>query len=244
MLYICMHKANAESEADAPPRPEVMEGMGPLMESMIESGVLVAGEGLRPTSTGVRLRFEGGVRQVQDGPFGGPSGCLAGFTIVRTANLDEAIEWASRLACLGDVELDVRPVAEPWDVGFGPKPDDVTTTRYLITRTAPSDSDGEPSRRDQDAALNSVLAEMTQAGVLLASESFPSSAQGARLDFVAGKRAVTDGPFAESKEVIAGYAIMRAATLDEAIDWSSRFAAVVGDVEIDILPLVESSVPH
>lgn len=216
MRIISMHKATRDMEAGAPPSPEVMAGMGPLMEELIQAGVFESGEGLRPSAHGVRVTFRGGERTVTHGPFPGTSEGIDRYLIVRVPSIDDAIEWAARFAGGHDAEIDVRPVTEPWDLGFMPKPPDVTTTRYMIlSRT------GDRIQPDGD--------------VVLAAEAMRPT--GVRLRFRGGERTVLDGPFTESKELIAGFSIMNVASIDEAISWSTRFAGLFDELEIDIRPL-------
>lgn len=242
MRITSMHKTTPAMEAGAPPDPQVLARMGPLMEELSKAGVLVAGEGLRPSSTGLRLTFFRGTRQLRSGPFGGPNGHLAGFTIIKTKSLNEAIQWASRLAeALGDVEIDIRPVVEEWDLGFCPRPEGLETTRFMLTHTAESTvQDDSPPDPNRLLSLSTVTGEMAKADVLIMSQSFQSRSKGTRLNFEGGQCSVTDGPFAESKELIAGFATMELPSMGEAIEWAARFAEVVGDVEIDIHPLCES----
>lgn len=216
MRFISMHKATRDMEAGAPPSPEVMAGMGPLMEEMMQAGIFETGEGLRPSAYGVRVTFRGGERIITPGPFTSTNEGFDRYLIVRTPSIDEAIEWAARFAGGRDAELDVRPVTEPWDLGFMPKPADVTTTRYMILG-----STGDRMQPDGE--------------VVLASEAMQPT--GVRLRFRGGERTVIDGPFTESKELIAGFAIMNAASIDEAVAWATRFAGLFDELEIDIRPL-------
>src|SRR5688500_2200168 len=108
MRFISMHTSNASMEAGEPPSAELMAGMGPLMGEMIEAGVFVSGEGLRPTSHGVRLNFSNGKRTITKGPFVGSNELIDRYLIVRVHSIDEAIEWATRFASgVGDSEIDV-----------------------------------------------------------------------------------------------------------------------------------------
>jgi hypothetical protein len=100
---------------------------------------------------------------------------------------------------------------------------------------------GVPPGNELIAAMGKLMEETAQSGVLLAAEGVHSSAKGARLSFVGGKRTVTDGPFAEAKELIAGFAILEVASKEEAIEWATRFAAIIGDVEIEIRQVVEAA---
>ena len=196
-----------------------MAGIGPLMGEMMEAGVFVSGEGLRPSSEGVRLRFVGGKRTVANGPLSGSNELTAAFSIVRAHSIEEAIEFATRFAG-ADSEIDVRPVNEPWDLGFAPKPDGVPV-RFMIIQKA--DKATESGARPRSFTGDAVVLQ--------------PSGKGVRLKFAGDKRHVIDGPFTESKELIAGYAILDVKSKDEAIEWASRFAVLIGDIEIDITPL-------
>ena len=234
MRYISMHTSNASMEAGEPPSPELMAAMGPLMGEMMEAGVFVSGEGLRPTSHGVRLTFSDGKRTITKGPFAGSNEMIDRYLIVRVRSLDEAIGWATRFASgVGDSEIDVRPVTEVWDLGLMPKPADETTTRYMILHKSDARSEAGRPAPVSLSALDS--------NVLLSTEALQPSAKGVRLKFSGGRRRVIDGPFTESKELIAGYSIMNVQSIDEVIEWASRFAALIGDVGIEIRPLYEPS---
>ncbi len=120
MRFIIMHKTNAHWEAGAIPTPALLARVGGLLGQLAKAGVLLAGEGLRASSEGVRLKFSAGTRSVSNGPFETGNELPAAFSILRAGSLDEAIEWASRQAkVLGDGEVDIRPVTEPWDIGIG-----------------------------------------------------------------------------------------------------------------------------
>jgi hypothetical protein len=237
-----MHKADANTEASRPPSPKIIQGMGPLMMQMMQAGVLVDGAGLHASSRGVRLTFTGGKRTVTEGPFVRGNELLSGMTIVRVTSLDEAIAWASRYAAIiGDTELDIRPVVEPWDIGFGTKPVDDSTMRFGWTHKATADAEaGTAPAPARTAALNALAEEMRAAGVLLLAESFQPSAAGVRLHFTGGKRqSMTDGPFAETKELIAGFSILDVPAIGDAIEWCNPFAALLGEVEVDVRPLYD-----
>src|SRR6185295_8173083 len=148
MRYIIMHKTNPHWESGAIPSKELIARVGALIGEMAKSRVFVAGEGLRASSEGVRLRFSGGARTITKGPFRGENELPAGFAILRTGSLDEAVEWATRQAAtLGDVEMDIRPINEPWDVGICEAPSDLTKRRWMVLRkaTAATESGESPS---------------------------------------------------------------------------------------------------
>lgn len=233
--YISIHKSTKSMEAGAPPSPELMAAMGPLMSEMMKAGIFISGEGLRPSSQGVRLVFSGGKRTITKGPFAGSNEQTAAFAIVRLKSIEEAIEWATRFASVvSDSEIDIRPVTEMWDLGFGPNPPQGTPVRYMIIRKADKGTEsGVPP------AIGKVTDEMSRAGVLVTAEGLKPSATGIRLKFAGGKHRVIDGPFTESKELIAGYSITQLKSIDQAVEWAVRFATLADVEEIDIRPLYE-----
>ena len=89
--------------------------------------------------------------------------------------------------------------------------------------------------------MGKLMEEMTKAGVLLAGEGVLPSAAGALVRYEGDKRTVIDGPFTEAKEVIAGFAILDVRSKEEAIEWSGRFAAIIGDVEVEVRQIAEAS---
>jgi hypothetical protein len=135
MRFIIMHKTNAQWEAGAVPSRALIARVGKLIGELKKANVLLGAEGLRSSSQGVRLKFSGGRRTVSTGPFTGEHELPCEFSILRLESMDQAIEWASRQAqSLGDVEMDIRPVTEPWDIGLAPKPEQLTTKRFMILR--------------------------------------------------------------------------------------------------------------
>jgi hypothetical protein len=116
-----LHKTHARWEAGAIPSRELIARVGALMGELAASGQLLGAEGLRASAEGVRLRFSGGKCTAVPGPFPGEKELPAGFAILRVSSREEAVQWATRLASiLGEGELDVRPVTEPWDIGMMP----------------------------------------------------------------------------------------------------------------------------
>ena len=144
---------------------------------------------------------------------------------MRARSLEEAIEWASRQAAvLGDVEIDIRPVTEPWDIGMGAKPAGVTTRRYMVLRKATAATEGgvAPSSA-QRAELSQLIEETTRTGVHLVTETMRPSRRGRRYKNSRDGISVFDGPFIESKELIGGYVIVSAESLEDADRWATRY---------------------
>jgi hypothetical protein len=113
-------KATKNSEAGVLPNEKLLADMGSFNEELVKAGLLLAGDGLRPSSQGKRVRFSGGKRTVVDGPFAETKELIAGFWIWQVRSMDEAIEWVRR--CPDpmpgeDAELEIRPFYEPEDFG-------------------------------------------------------------------------------------------------------------------------------
>jgi hypothetical protein len=156
--------------------------------------------------------------------------------------MDEAIDWASRQAkVLGDVEIDIRPVTEPWDIGLTPKPEQLTTGRYLALRKATAASEaGVPLSPAQRVEMTRLIDEADRAGVHVATVTMRPSARGRRYKNTREGVSITDGPFTESKELIAGYVIVSAQSLEEAARWAVRYRDAVEGDEVDLRELEDT----
>ena len=117
MRFMVLVKASEESEAGEMPSEEILAEMGKFNEELVKAGVMLAGEGLTPTSKGARIRFEGDERTVIDGPFAETKELLAGYWLIQARDRDEAIEWMKRAPFDGGTEIEVRQVFEEDDFG-------------------------------------------------------------------------------------------------------------------------------
>jgi len=119
MRVMVMVKATEESEAGEMPSQELLTEMGKFNEELVKAGVMLAGEGLHPSSKGARVQFSGEKRKVIDGPFAETKELVAGYWLWQVRSMDEAIEWAKR--CPNPMteggELELRPVFEAEDFG-------------------------------------------------------------------------------------------------------------------------------
>lgn len=114
--------------------------------------------------------------------------------------------------------------------------------RVMGLLKADSDTEaGVPPTRELIEAMGKFVEEVTKAGVLLATDGLKPSSEGARVRLSQGKVTVTDGPFTESKELIASYALLEVESMAEAIDWTTRFLEVLGKGECELRPLFEAS---
>jgi hypothetical protein len=117
MRVMALVKASKESEAGEMPSQGELTKMSDFNEELVKAGVMLAGEGLHPSSAGVRVRFSGDERTVIDGPFAETKELLAGFWLWQVKSLDEAIEWIKRAPFDGGTEIELRPVFEEDDFG-------------------------------------------------------------------------------------------------------------------------------
>ncbi len=119
MRCMVMVKATADSEAGAMPSEGLLAAMGQFNEELVRAGVMLAGEGLKPSSQGVRVRFAGNERQMIDGPFAETKELVAGFWLWQVKSMEEAVAWVRRCPppMQGECEIEIRPVFEAADFG-------------------------------------------------------------------------------------------------------------------------------
>ena len=121
MRVMVLIKANEQSERGEMPSEKLLTEMTTYNEELVKAGVMLAGEGLHPSSKGVRVAFSGGERKVIDGPFAETKELLAGFWVWQVKSLDEAIEWVKRMPAPDDgadeAIVEIRPVFETEDFG-------------------------------------------------------------------------------------------------------------------------------
>ena len=119
MRVMVLVKANEDSEAGVMPSEELLTAMGKFNEELVNAGVMLAGDGLKASSEGARVRFEKGERKVIDGPFAETKELLAGYWVLEVKSMDEAIEWVKRVPADPNEtsEIEIRPVFETEDFG-------------------------------------------------------------------------------------------------------------------------------
>ena len=119
MRFMILLKSDKNTEAGVLPSQELLAAMGKYNEELVKAGVLLAGEGLHPSSKGARVKFSGGKRTVIDGPFTEAKELIAGFWLIQVKSKEEAIEWVKRVPFTeGEAEIEIRQVFEADD--FGP----------------------------------------------------------------------------------------------------------------------------
>lgn len=254
MRFMLLVKGDETSEAGILPDEKVFADMAKFNEEMVKAGVMLAGEGLHPSSKGTRLTLSKGNYTVTDGPFAEAKELVAGFWLIQAKSRDEAIDWAKRVP-FEDGEVEVRPLFELEDFPVDPaeQPDgwreneqrfrDTSaaqnptfqlrggkTMRFLCFVKADKETEaGVMPDEKALSAMGTFMEQVIKADVLLGGEGLQPTSKGARVHYSGAKRTVTDGPFTEAKELVAGFALIQVNSKAEAIEWSKRFLAV--DVE-------------
>ena len=244
MRFMMLVKANKDSEAGVLPDEKILSEIGKYNEELVKAGALLAAEGLQASSKGTRVRYSNGKFQVTDGPFAETKDLIAGFWLIQAKSKDEAIEWASRIP-FREGEVEIRPLFELSDFPVDPaeKPDGWREKEEQFRATPPARKPGTirhmgilKADKDTEAgvlpdekflsAMGAFFEEGVKAGVILSGEGLQPSSKGARVRYDGNKRMVIDGPFAETKELITGYAILQFTSKAEAIEWTKRFVQV------------------
>ena len=247
MRFMVLVKSDPKSEAGVLPDEKALAEMGAYNDELLKAGVMLAGEGLQASSKGARVNYANGKIRVIDGPFAEAKELVAGFWLIEARSKNEAVAWLEK-APFRDGEVEIRPLFELDDFPVDPseKPGGWRDKEAEARKTAPlqttrgskkmrfmgfvmADKDTEagvmPEEKDL-AAMGAFMEEATKAGVLLGGEGLKPSSAGARILYDGSKRTVVDGPFTESKELIAGYSILAVDSKEEAIEWTKRFVQV------------------
>ena len=119
MRVMVIVKATKESEAGIMPSEKLLTDMGKYNEELVKAGIMLAGDGLKPSSSGARVKFSGSKRTVTDGPFSETKELIAGFWLWQVKSMEEAIEWVKRCPnpMEGDSEIEIRPFYEAEELG-------------------------------------------------------------------------------------------------------------------------------
>jgi hypothetical protein len=241
MRFMVMHKHDAFTEAGERPPPALVEQMGAYIGEHVQRGTFLGGEGLGASATRTRITFRGGQSTVKHGPYTGGNELPATALMLTVKTREEAIGWAERYGkIIGDGEVELGPVTEAWDLGFGEKPEGAPLRILMLHKADAASEAGEPPSPKQKADLTRLRTEMTKAGVLVATHTLEPSAKSKRLHYTSNVLRVVDGPFAESKELIGGFAILELPSMATTIEECTRYAAILGGtLEIDVRPLAD-----
>lgn len=246
MRFMMMIKSDAQSEAGVLPDQKLLTEMGHFNEAMVRAGVMLAGEGLQPSARGAKVVYKDGRFTVLDGPYAEAKELVAGYWLIQAKSRAEAVEWATRVPIVeGEIELRQLFELEDFPVDPAEQPDgwrdreqkfrDEAAVQASAPRRKPgtrrfvgfikadafTESGALPDQTVL-AEMGALMEEMARKEAMLGGEGLKPSATGARVRFSGGKARVIDGPFAESKELIAGYSLMQCYSREEAIEWASR----------------------
>lgn len=234
MRFLTMHRHDQHTEAGEPPPPELVAKMGELIGEYARLGQFVDGAGLGRSAGRTRLVFRGGEPTIDRMTFRGENELPSVFLKLTVKDREQGLDWARRYGkVLGDCELELSPVNEPWDIGLGPRPDNPPLHMLLIEK-------GEPGARTpkQKADLTRLKKEMATAGVLDGEIALAHSAKAKRLIFRNHELTILDGPFSESKELVGGFALVDLASMEVAVALAIRYAEILGGtLEMDIRPV-------
>lgn len=240
MRFLIMHKNDPKTEAGLPPDMAVVHEMGAFIGEHAKAGRLLDGAGLGGSKHRTRITVEGGRCTVKHGPYAGGHELPAAILLLKVRTRDEAIGWAERYGkILGDGEIELGKVNEAWDIGLMPEPENPPLQFLLVEKASPA-TEGAGRSAKQKGDLTRLKTEMAKAGVLQRTTALAPSTKAKRLHFRNNDLRTVDGPFAESKELIGGFAVMELASFDDAIALCQPYAKILGgNLEIDIRLVVD-----
>jgi hypothetical protein len=263
MRFMMLIKATKEFEAGLLPNEQQLMAMAKWTEELGKAGAWIGCGRLQPSSQGVRVRFAGGKFAITNGPFAETKELIAGYCMMQVKSKEEAIEWARKLP-FQEGEIELRPLYELFDIPVDPaeKPDGWRereeqmrvapparkpgTLRYLSIIKADRNTEAGILPEEKSlATMGAFLEEGANSGVFLSGDGLQPSSKGTRVQFSGSKRMVTDGPFAETKELVAGYVIIQCTSKAEALEWTRQFAQVDaplrlgGECECETRPFFE-----
>ena len=241
MRFMMMHKNDANTEAGLLPPPELIQQMGAFIGEHAQAGRFLDGAGLSGSKTRTRLTFKEGVSAIKHGPYAGERELPAATLLIKVRTRDEAIGWAERYGkVLGDGEIELGKVCEPWDLGMMPVPENAPMQFLLIEKESAASESGTRSPKLK-TDLTRLRTEMTKAGILQRTIDLQPSGRAKRLIFRNNAMVVMDGPFAESKELLGGFSVMDLEGFHDAIAISRRYAEILGGtLEVDLRPVADA----
>jgi len=235
MRFMIMHKNDSRTEAGEKPPLELVQAMGAFVGEYVQSGRFIDGAGLSGSSARTRLVFRDGRSTLKRGPYRGEHELPNATLQLKVKTREEAIGWAERYGkILGDGELELGKINEPWDIGVMPEPEN-PPLQFLLIEKADAETEAGSRSPQKKAELTRLKTEMTKAGVLVKTLELKPSVTAKRLTFKDNVLSVLDGPFAESKELIGGFAVLELSGMEESIAMCRRYAAILGGtLEIDV----------
>ncbi|OUL99052.1 YciI family protein [Variovorax sp. JS1663] len=225
MRFVILHGAGPHGAAGLLPTP------GTPPRAAIHESIA-----LQPAETGVRMARAGGEMQVVDAPVTVP---LAGLSIVEAESRQTAAEWLGEATVHGgDATFEIRETGCAGGLAGVDPNGTATGPRFLVLVKADPDTEAEsPSDPDRLAAMARRNDEAVQSGMLLAADGLRSTARATRVRAGGGRAILLDGPFAETKELVAGFWLIQASSMDEAMDWVRRYPFAQDLPEVEIRPV-------
>jgi hypothetical protein len=238
MRFLMMHKNDAHTEAGGKPDMKLVEKMGEFIGAHAKAGRFLDGAGLSGSSKRTRVVARDGKLTTRRGPYRGENELPNTIYALEVKTYDEALGWAERYAkALGTGEVELGKVHEPWDIGIGVEPEGAPQ-HYLLIDKADAASEGSGRPPQVKAAVSRLATEMAKAGVLQRTIDLAPSSKAKRLSYTNNDLHVTTGPFTESVELIGGFSVMELTSMEEAIELSKPYAAILGGtLEIDVRPI-------
>jgi hypothetical protein len=237
MRFMSLYRPALREDRMVPPTPDHMAAMGKLIADETKRGTLVSTGGLMSSAHGARVRRIGDDVTVTDGPFAETKELIGGYAILQVTSKAEAIDAAKRfIRVAGDGVCELRPFFGP---GFAPR--EGTQLFMSLWRPSIDEKNWGPPSPEEIAKMGKLIEDEMRAGVLVATGGLTASAHGARVGSAGGKITIVDGPFAEAKELIAGFAILEVKSKGEAIEVAKRFLDVVGNGESEVRPMFGST---
>jgi hypothetical protein len=232
-------KSNAATEAEVPLDDAFGQAMEDYNQKLQNAGVWVTGEGFKASNKGARLTLDNGNFTIEKGPFANPDDLIAGYWVIDVASKEEAIDWARQVPIgvdgstiangNGEIELlqvmefpEEEQTGEAPAAGNGPAPAAGSGLKRFIGvfKASPETEAGVMPGPEIFDAMGAAIGKLAAQGRVETGGGLMPTSHGVRVTFRGGAPVVTDGPFAETREVIAGYAIFRAPSLDDMIETS------------------------
>jgi hypothetical protein len=264
MRFMLLVKSEDAAEAGVVPSAKELAEMNEFNDELIRAKVMLAGEGLHGSSKAARVRCNKATKKITvlDGPFAEAKELIAGFWLIQAKSKAEAIDWAKRIPFKSG-EVEVRPLFELEDFPADPKQGETEEWRQkeqAMRESMPQQTsrgtkkmrflgfvkggaDSESGKMPETDALEKMgafIEEAAKAGVFLGGEGLKPTSAGSKVRYDGEKRTVLDGPFTETKEIVAGYSILAVDSQEEAVEWTKRFVAV--DTEIRTIPEVDCDI--
>lgn len=232
MRFMVMVKSDEKSESGVLPDEKILSAMGKYNQELITAGMMLEGDGLKASSHGSRVRISGKRVEVVDGPFAEAKELLGGFWVLEGKSKQQVIDWLKRapfeegtvelrpLYEAGDFPSDSADVGSPAAKAPARKPG---TQRFMLLLKADQVTEAGVMRSKRlIAEMGNLMQELASSEALLSGEGLKPSSAGSRIVCSRGQSTVIDGPFTESKELIAGYSIIQVKSKQEAIEWGRR----------------------